>query len=327
MTTTMANSTVERDFLELADPYRRELLAHCYRMLGSIHDAEDLVQETYLRAWRSYGGFEGRSSLRTWLYRIATNVCLTAIDQRGNRPMPTGLGGPSDEPERPVVASPEVPWLEPAPDTVLGADAADPATIVAARESTRLAFVAALQHLPAKQRVVLILRDVLKWRAAEVAELLDTSTAAVNSALQRARAQLQDDAPLRDELVEPTDPAQRDLLERYAKAFEDADIAGLIELFKKDVVWEMPPFPEWFVGADTVVRLILAQCGPAPGDIRMVPSAANGQPAFGLYMRDDDGVHRPYQLQVLSVTGDGVAHVSVFFDTSLFPLFGLPERA
>lgn len=323
----MANSTVERDFLELADPYRRELLAHCYRMLGSIHDAEDLVQETYLRAWRSYGGFEGRSSLRTWLYRIATNVCLTAIDQRGNRPMPTGLGGPSDEPERPVVASPEVPWLEPAPDTVLGADAADPATIVAARESTRLAFVAALQHLPAKQRVVLILRDVLKWRAAEVAELLDTSTAAVNSALQRARAQLQDDAPLRDELVEPTDPAQRDLLERYAKAFEDADIAGLIELFKKDVVWEMPPFPEWFVGADTVVRLILAQCGPAPGDIRMVPSAANGQPAFGLYMRDDDGVHRPYQLQVLSVTGDGVAHVSVFFDTSLFPLFGLPERA
>lgn len=146
------------DFQELADPYRRELLAHCYRMLGSIHDAEDLVQETYLRAWRSYGDFEGRSSLRTWLYRIATNVCLTAIDQRGRRPMPSGLGAPSDEPERPVVASPEVPWLEPAPDTVTGADAADPATIVAARESTRLAFIAALQHLPAKQRVVLILR-------------------------------------------------------------------------------------------------------------------------------------------------------------------------
>ncbi|NEA29210.1 sigma-70 family RNA polymerase sigma factor [Actinomadura bangladeshensis] len=324
----MANSTIDtdRDFQELADPYRRELLAHCYRMLGSIHDAEDLVQETFLRAWRSYGDFEGRSSLRTWLYRIATNACLTAIDQRGRRPMPSGLGAPSDEPERPVVASPEVPWLEPAPDTVLGADAADPATIVAARESTRLAFVAALQHLPAKQRVVLILRDVLKWRAAEVAELLGTTTAAVNSALQRARAQLEQDAPMRDELVEPTDPAQRDLLERYAKAFEDADITGLIELFKKDVVWEMPPFPEWFVGAETVVRLILAQCGPAPGDIRMVPAAANGQPAFGLYMRDEEGVHRAYQLQVLSVTGDGVAHVSVFFDTSLFPLFGLGEH-
>ena len=324
----MANSTIEsdRDFQELADPYRRELLAHCYRMLGSIHDAEDLVQETFLRAWRSYGDFEGRSSLRTWLYRIATNACLTAIDQRGRRPMPSGLGAPSDEPERPVVASPEVPWLEPAPDAVAGADAADPATIVAARESTRLAFVAALQHLPAKQRVVLILRDVLKWRAAEVAELLGTSTAAVNSALQRARAQLREDAPLRDELVEPTDPGQRELLERYAKAFEDADIAGLIELFKKDVVWEMPPFPEWFVGADVVVRLILAQCGPAPGDIRMVPAGANAQPAFGLYMRDEDGVHRAYQLQVLSVARDGVAHVSAFFDTSLFPLFGLAER-
>ncbi|CNF90551.1 Probable alternative RNA polymerase sigma factor SigG [Mycobacterium tuberculosis] len=324
----MANSTIDadRDFQELADPYRRELLAHCYRMLGSIHDAEDLVQETYLRAWRSYGDFEGRSSLRTWLYRIATNACLTAIDQRGRRPMPSGLGAPSDEPERPVVASPEVPWLEPAPDAAIGADAADPATIVAARESTRLAFVAALQHLPAKQRVVLILRDVLKWRAAEVAELLGTTTAAVNSALQRARAQLEQDAPMRDELAEPTDPAQRELLERYAKAFEDADITGLIELFKKDVVWEMPPFPEWFVGADTVVRLILAQCGPEPGDIRMVPAGANGQPAFGLYMRDEEGVHRAYQLQVLSVTGDGVAHVSVFFDTSLFPVFGLAER-
>lgn len=324
----MANSTIEtdRDFQQLADPYRRELLAHCYRMLGSIHDAEDLVQETYLRAWRSYGNFEGRSSLRTWLYRIATNVCLTAIDQRGNRPMPSGLGAPSDEPERPVVSSPEVPWLEPAPDAVVGADAADPATIVAARESTRLAFVAALQHLPAKQRVVLILRDVLKWRAAEVAELLDTSTAAVNSALQRARAQLEEHAPMRDELVEPTDPDQRDLLERYAKAFEDADIAGLIELFKKDVVWEMPPHLEWFVGADHVVRLITTQCAPAPGDIRMVPSSANGQPAFGLYMRGDDGVHRAFQLQVLSVTADGVAHVSAFFDTSLFPLFGLAEQ-
>ncbi|SNT28337.1 RNA polymerase, sigma subunit, ECF family [Actinomadura meyerae] len=328
VTTTMANTTIEsdRDFQQLADPYRRELLAHCYRMLGSIHDAEDLVQETYLRAWRSYGDFEGRSSLRTWLYRIATNVCLTAIDQRGRRPMPSGLGAPSEEPERPVVASPEVPWLEPAPDAVLGADAADPATIVAARESTRLAFVAALQHLPAKQRVVLILRDVLKWRAAEVAELLDTSTAAVNSALQRARAQLEQDAPMRDELAEPTDPAQRDLLERYAKAFEDADIAGLIELFKKDIVWEMPPFPEWFVGAENVVRLIAAQCAPGPGDIRMVPAAANGQPAFGLYKRAEDGVHRAYQLQVLSVTADGVAHASVFFDTSLFPLFGLAEH-
>lgn len=321
----MANSTIDKDFESLADPYRRELLAHCYRMLGSIHDAEDLVQETYLRAWRSYGDFEGRSSLRTWLYRIATNVCLTAIDQRGHRPMPSGLGAPSEEPERPVVASPEVSWLEPAPDAVLGADAADPATIVAARESTRLAFVAALQHLPAKQRVVLILRDVLRWRAAEVADLLGTSTAAVNSALQRARAQLEQAAPARDEMVVPSDPGQRDLLERYAKAFEDADIAGLVELFKKDAVWEMPPFPEWFVGAEAIVRLITAQCGPEPGELRMLPTAANGQPAFGLYRLDEEGVHRPYQIQVLTVTREGVAQVSAFFDTTLFAKFGLPD--
>ncbi|WP_131741952.1 sigma-70 family RNA polymerase sigma factor [Actinomadura roseirufa] len=328
MANSPADTTVDqdRDFQALADPYRRELLAHCYRMLGSIHDAEDLVQETYLRAWRSYEGFEGRSSLRTWLYRIATNVCLTAIDQRGNRPMPSGLGGPSDEPERPVVASPEVPWLEPAPDALLGADAADPASIVAARESTRLALVAALQHLPARQRVVLILRDVLKWRAAEVAGLLDTSTAAVNSALQRARAQLEAAAPARDEQVEPTDPGRRELLERYARAFEEADIDALLELFKQDAVWEMPPFPEWFAGAEAIVRLIKAQCAPYPGELRMVPAAANGQPAFGLYRRDEEGVHRPFQLQVLDVTAAGVAQVSAFFDATLFPLFGLPER-
>ncbi|GAA3937964.1 sigma-70 family RNA polymerase sigma factor [Actinomadura viridis] len=323
----MANSTIEKeqDFQQRADPYRRELLAHCYRMLGSIHDAEDLVQETYLRAWRSYGGFEGRSSLRTWLYRIATNCCLTAIDQRGHRPLPSGLGAPNGEPERPVVAAPEVPWLEPAPDAALAGAAADPATIVATRERTRLAFVAALQHLPPNQRVVLILRDVLKWRATEVAELLETSTASVNSALQRARAQLRQVAPEEDAMVEPADPGQRDLLDRYATLFERADIAGLVELFKEDAVWEMPPFPEWFVGRGTIARLIVAQCGPEPGELRLVPTAANGQPAFGLYRRGEDGVHRPYHLQVLTVTAEGIARGSVFFDTSLFPLFGLPE--
>ncbi|MFI0352138.1 sigma-70 family RNA polymerase sigma factor [Actinomadura sp. 9N407] len=323
----MANTTIEQeqDFQRQADPYRRELLAHCYRMLGSIHDAEDLVQETYLRAWRSYEGFEGRSSLRTWLYRIATNCCLTAIDQRGHRPMPSGLGAPGDDPERPVVASPEVPWLEPVPDTVLGADAADPATIVASRETTRLAFVAALQHLPPNQRVVLILREVLKWKAAEVAELLEISTASVNSALQRARAQIQEAAPAEDEMVEPTDPGQRELLDRYATLFENADIKGLVELFKEDAVWEMPPFPEWFVGRDHIARLVIAQCGPLPGDFRMVPTAANGQPAFALYKRDEEGVYHPYQIQVLAVGGAGVSHASVFFDVRLFRFFGLPE--
>ncbi|MFC5186444.1 sigma-70 family RNA polymerase sigma factor [Actinomadura harenae] len=327
----MANSTAgkpqEREFEELVDPYRRELMAHCYRMVGSVHDAEDLVQETYLRAWRSYGGFEGRSSLRTWLYRIATNACLTAIEQRGTRPMPTGLGGPSEEPERPVVAAPEVPWLEPAPDGLLGADPADPASIVAARESTRLAFVAALQHLPARQRVTLILRDVLKWRAAEVAELFGISTAAVNSALQRARAQLEETVPERDNLVEPTDPGQRYLLERYAKAFEEADIEGLLELFKEDAVWEMPPFPQWFRGPGHIARLMKAQCGQRPALFRLLPTGANGQPAYAAYRQGDDGVYRPFQLQVLDVTRGGIQHASVFFDTRLFASFGLPETA
>jgi RNA polymerase sigma-70 factor (ECF subfamily) len=300
-------------------------------MLGSIHDAEDLVQETYLRAWRSYGSFEGRSSLRTWLYRIATNCCLTAIDQRSNRPMPSGLGAPSDEPERPVVASPEVPWLEPVPDSVLGADAADPATIVASRESTRLAFVAALQHLPPNQRVVLILRDVLKWKAAEVAELLEISTASANSALQRARTQLQEVGPTRDDLVEPTDPGQRELLDRYASLFESADIKGLVELFKEDAVWEMPPFPQWFVGSETIARLIIAQCSPVPGEFRMVPTGANGQPAFAMYKREGDAYH-PYQLQVLDITRgeegrEVVGQVSAFFDFdgALFAAFGLAK--
>ncbi|MEU5883751.1 sigma-70 family RNA polymerase sigma factor [Spirillospora sp. NPDC047279] len=323
----MSNVTVDQDFQNEADSYRRELLAHCYRMLGSIHDAEDLVQETYIRAWRSYEGFEGRSSLRTWLYRIATNVCLTAIDQRGKRPMPSGLGAPSDEPERPVVALDDVPWLEPAPDSVFGGGSApvDPASIVTSRESTRLAFIAALQHLPPKQRVVLILRDVLKWKAAEVAELLETSTPAINSALQRARAQLEQVAPTEDKLAEPTDPEQRELLERYAVAFEKADIEGLVKLFKEDAAWEMPPFPEWFIGPEAIGRLIKAQCKPGPGDIVMVPTSANGQPAFGMYKRDESGVHRPFQLQVLSVNPDGViAHVGVFFDLSLFETFGLP---
>ncbi|MEU6040071.1 sigma-70 family RNA polymerase sigma factor [Actinomadura sp. NPDC047616] len=322
---TAPSDAQDGDFQRLADPYRRELLAHCYRMLGSIHDAEDLVQETYLRAWRSYGRFEGRSSLRTWLYRIATNVCLTAIDQRGNRPMPSGLGAPSAEPEKPVVAAPEVPWLEPMPDTAMGGDAADPAAIVASRESMRLAFIAALQHLPPKQRVVLILRDVLKWKAAEVAELFDTSTAAVNSALQRARAQLEQIAPARDDVVEPADPEQRALLDRYAAAFENADMTALVELFKEDAVWEMPPFPEWFVGREHIVRLIAAQCGPEPGELRMVPTAANGQPAFAMYRRGEDGVHRPFQLQVLTLGPHGVERTSTFFDTTLFPVFGLPE--
>jgi RNA polymerase sigma-70 factor, ECF subfamily len=322
----MTTTTTDQDFQRLADPYRRELLAHCYRMLGSVHDAEDLVQETYLRAWRAYDRFEGRSSLRTWLHRIATTACLTALEQRGRRPMPTGLGTGDADPTRPVVERPEVPWLEPVPDTLVGADNVDPAGVVTSRESVRLALIAALQHLPPRQRAVLILRDVLQWRAAEVAEILDTTTAGVNSALQRARAQLAEAAPNADEVTEPAEAAQRDLLDRWVAAFEAYDVAGIVKLFTADAVWEMPPFPEWFRGADAIGVLISNQCpAQGPGDMRLVPTQANGQPAFGVYMRDHtDGVHRPFALQVLTVTPGGVAHTGMFFDTTLFPIFGLP---
>ncbi|QPP05105.1 sigma-70 family RNA polymerase sigma factor [Streptomyces bathyalis] len=314
------------DLLDRAQPYRRELLAHCYRMMGSVHDAEDLVQDTYLRAWRAADRFEGRSSLRTWLYRIATNACLTAIESRGRRPMPSGIGAPSDDPERPVVEAPEVPWLEPVPDTMFrGEQPSDPAAVVVSRSSMRLALVAALQHLPPRQRAVLLLREVLKWRAAEVAELLDTSTASVNSALQRARAQLQQAALTEDELSEPTDPAQRELLDRYAKAFENTDVTAIVQLFKEDAVWEMPPFPEWFRGRDAIARLIGAQCPIAPGEGLMIPTAANGQPAFALYSRHEGGDYKPFQLQVLGIEDGHVAHVGAFFGDELFPLFGLPE--
>ena len=321
-----ATQPLSDDFLGPNDPYRGELLAHCYRMLGSVHDAEDLVQETYLRAWRSYHSFEGRSSLRTWLYRIATNACLTALESRNRRPLPTGLGDPSSDPVGELVQRPEVPWLEPIPDTLIGNDPTDPATIVTDRESIRLAFVAALQHLPARQRAVLILRDVLKWRAAEVAELLGTTTVAVNSSLQRAHATLSQLSPSLDDAEEPLTAEQQVMLDKYVAAFETYDVKAMVELFTQDAIWEMPPFTGWYQGAENIGRLISTQCpAQGAGDMLMIPTAANGQPAFGLYMRDPDGVHRAFQLQVLTMSGSRVKHVGSFFDTSLFRAFGLPE--
>ena len=319
---------VEPDFMAETDRYRRELFAHCYRMLGSAHDAEDLVQETYLRAWRAYRGFEGRSSMRTWLYRIATNVCLTAIESRGRRPLPTGLGAPSSNPDEALVTDSEVPWLEPVPDDLVGlSESSDPAGVVASRSSVRLALVAALQHLPARQRAVLILRDVLKLKAAEVAEMLDTSTAAVNSTLQRAHAQMKQAALTEDDVAEPTDPEQRELLDRYARAMERKDINGLVQMFTADAVWEMPPFTGWYQGPENIGRVIDNNCPAGPDELVLVPTSANGQPAFGVYILEDDGVFRPFQLQVVDFSGDGIGHVAAFFDLSLFPLFGLPETA
>ncbi|WP_431784411.1 sigma-70 family RNA polymerase sigma factor [Streptomyces chumphonensis] len=316
---------VSEDFPRLADPFRRELLAHCYRMLGSVHDAEDLVQETYLRAWRAYDRFEGRSSMRTWLHRIATNTCLDALESRSRRPLPTGLGAPSSDPSDELVEQGEVPWLEPVPDALVGADGADPAAVVTSRESIRLAFVAALQHLPARQRAVLLLRDVLKWRAAEVAELLETSTASVNSALQRARAQLKQIAPAEDTVTEPGHGERRELLERYVAAFEVKDVAEIVRLLSQEVVWEMPPFTGWYQGPAAVGELIGTRCPGGPGEMRLIPAGANGQPAFGLYMRAEDGTYQPFHLQVLTLAQGGVAHVAAFFDTRLFATFGLPE--
>ena len=312
------------EFADLTDPFRRELLAHCYRMLGSVDDAEDLVQETYLRAWRSYDGFEGRSSLRTWLYRIATSACLTALEQRSRRPLPSGLAGPSDDPERPPVpALPEVAWLQPIPDTLLAGATVDPAATIASRESVRLALVAALQHLPAKQRAVLILRDVLAWRAVEAAELLGTTSAAVNSLLQRARAQLEQVAPVEDEVAEPTEPDRRALLDQYMAAFENADVTALMRLLREDIVWEMPPFATWFEGREAVGRFIASQVFGPPDAWRMVPTGANGQPAVAAYRRGPDGAHHAHAIQVLTVTATGIARIVTFLEPDLFAAFGL----
>ncbi|SDM83087.1 RNA polymerase sigma-70 factor, ECF subfamily [Lentzea albidocapillata subsp. violacea] len=303
------------DFATAADPFRRELLAHCYRMLGSLHDAEDLVQETYLRAWKAYGQFEGRSSVRTWLYRIATNVCLTALDGRTRRPLPFGLGTQAATEADPLTQDHEVPWLEPFPT--------DPAAIVTERESTRLAFVAALQHLPPRQRAVLILRDVLKLSAAETGDELDMTVAAVNSALQRAHAQLKD--LTEDEVVEPAEA--KPLLDRWVKAFEAKDIPAIIGMFAQDVVWEMPPYPQFYRGPDMVAWHLANQCPSVPHGARMIVTEANGQPAFGLYLRAEDGVFRPFNLQTLEIRKGRITRVSSFFDLSLFPRFGLPSTA
>jgi RNA polymerase sigma-70 factor, ECF subfamily len=309
-----------QEFSRRTDPYRRELMAHCYRMLGSIHEAEDLVQETYLRAWKAYERFEERASMRTWLYRIATNACLTALEGRNRRPMPTALAD-ATEPEAELRPRGEVPWLEPAPDTALGVGDADPGAVVVSRESVRLALIAALQHLPVRQRAVLVLRDVMRFRASEVAESLDMSTAAVNSLLQRARAQLDKAMPQEEELAEPDSVEQRALLQRFATAFENYDVPAMVKLFRQDAEWEMPPLLNWVRGPENIGRLIAANCpAQGPGDMVMVPVSANGQPAFAMYMRGPDGAHHAFQIQVLTVTLTGVSHAVAFFDESKLPL-------
>jgi len=324
VTVTAGQAVPGDDFGRLADPFRRELLALCYRMLGSLDEAEDAVQETYLSAWRSYQEFEGRSSLRTWLYRIATRACLKALERGGRRPLPSGLGGSADDPEDAVGQwRTDIAWLQPIPWH--GAGPADPAVTVASRESMRLAFVAALQHLPPRQRAVLILRDVLAWRTSEVAELISASEAAVNSALQRARAQLRRIAPTEEGLAEPDDAAQRELLDRYAAAFENADIGTLTKLLAQDAVWEMPPIPTWFAGRDHIARFLVARV-LAPDHFRLLATEANGQPGFGLYERGENGEFRPHAVQVLTLAGRRITRIVTFHAPALLAKFGLPDR-
>jgi RNA polymerase sigma-70 factor, ECF subfamily len=318
--------TISEDFTSLTSRFRGELLAHCYRMVGSAQEAEDLVQETYLRAWRSYDGFEGRSSVRTWLYRIATNVCLTAIERRGRRPLPSGLGGPAEDPQTQLVAGPEVPWLQPFPDALLAGEHEDPAAVAVSRAGIRLAFVAALQYLSARERAVLILRDVLDFPAAEAAELLGTTTTAVNSGLRRARAQLAQAQPAEEDLAEPADPGHRALLDRFAEAFENADASALAELLREDVALEMPPLLTWFTGRPTVTRFMASRVFARFGQFRMVPVTANGQPAFAAYTRGDDGSYHAHEVLVPTVTKTGIARIVVFLNPDLVSMFGLPRE-
>ena len=310
-------------FVRETEPFRHELLAHCYRMLGSSQDAEDLVQETYLRAWRSYGGFEGRSSVRTWLYQIATNRCLTELAKHSRRMLPSGLYDPEPDPGAyPGEAGTEVNWLQPAPDAMVTPDSADPAAIVAAREGLRLALIASLQYLPPRQRAVLVLRDVLAFPATEVAVMLGTTTASVKSVLQRARAQLKELAPVADQITEPTAPRARALLDQYIAAFENADAAALERLLVEDATIEATPLRTWFAGRKTCLPFLRNHLLGSPGDWRMLATSANGQPAAAAYTRDQHGSYQPYGICVLTVTGAGIRRISSFGDPRLVTVFG-----
>ena len=309
-------------FVADTEPFRRELIAHCYRMLGSIQDAEDLVQDTYLRAWRSYGGFEGRSSVRTWLYQIATNRCLTELAKRSRRMLPSGLYAAEQDPGAyPQGAGPEVNWLQPAPDAMVTPDSADPAAIVTAREGLRLALIASLQFLSPRQRAVLVLRDVLAFPATEVAVMLGTTTPSVKSALQRARARLKELGPVADQIAEPTESHARALLDQYITAFENSDAAALERLLLADATIEAPPLRTWFTGRKTCVLFLRNFVLGSPGDWRMLATSANGQPAATAYTRDQRGNYQPYGICVLTVTGHGISHIRSFAEPSLVTLF------
>ena len=313
-------TTEVEGFDRLVEPFRAELLAYCNRMLGSAHDAEDMVQDTYLRAWRARTQYdETRSSLRTWLYRIATNACLTALKVRGRRPLPSG-SVPASAPLEPLTRGDNVAWLQPLPDSFL--DAGDPGTAAIDRSSLRLAFAAALQHLSARQRGALILCDVLSFSAFESAEILGTTVVSVNSSLQRARTRVKEVGVRQECLSEPSAVEQRAWVDRYMKAFEHADVEGLKRLLTEDVIMEMPPMLNWFAGPGNYGQFMEWVFGQAGTDWCLKPVAANGQPGFAAYRRVGDG-YELHTLQIFTITAEGISRNSVFQDSEVFASFGL----
>ena len=302
------------------EPYRGELMAYCYRMLGSCHEAEDLVQETMLRAWQARERYDpARASVRTWLYRIAANACLTALAGRARRPLPSGLGAPSDDPGAPLTPAFDIPWLQPFPDARFDQGL---------RADMRLALVAAMQLLPPGQRAVLVLREVLQFTAAEVAGQLDSTVPAVNSALQRARAALAraGGVAAAADVAEPGDPGARAVIDRYVRAFEAADVPALVRLLTDDAVLEMPPVPLWYRGRGDYGQFISRVFGTRGTGWAMRRLTANGQPALAAYVPQPGGGHRLHTLQVFTVTGGQVAHNVVFADPAVFRVFGLAEQ-
>ena len=307
-------SVATQDVAGQLELHRRELTGYCYRMLGSPFEAEDAVQETMLRAWKAIDRFEGRSALRSWLYRIATNVCLDMLNGKERRIRPLELGDPLGE----------FAWVQPIADAKIAPDGGDPAQLAEERETLKLAFVAALQHLPPQQRAVLILREALRWRANEVAELLETSVASVNSALQRARATLEAN-DVSAEATPSAESADAELLARYVDAFERYDMEALTALIHEDATQSMPPFALWLDGREDIAAWHVGP-GHECRDSRLVPLAVNGSPAFAAYKPAPDGSHRPFSVQVLDLAGDKIARITYFLDTSLFERFGLPPK-
>jgi RNA polymerase sigma-70 factor, ECF subfamily len=324
------DSPEHEEFVSLAaGPFRKELLAHSYRMLGSLQDAEDLVQDAFLRAWRAFDQFDPvRGTMRAWLYRIATNACLTRLHERGPRSLPSELVPQAENPaDYPSTKYPEITWVEPFPDVLLGSASDDPAAIVTSRASIRLAFIAALQHLPPRQRATLILRDVLAWRSAEVADLLETTPTAINSALQRARTQLSQVSLMEDEVAEPSDAEQLTVLNRYVTAFEASDVPALTALLREDALMEMPPWLHWMRGRDRVGAFLEVIYGRRPpGAWRVLTTFANRQPAMASYLRGEDGLYHPHNIQLFTIAREGIAHMVAFVDTLLFAAFSLPDR-